>query len=324
MDVAIAGAGLAGRLLGWRLTKEGAAVQIYEQSTADKPQSAAFVAAAMLAPLSELPDCDQEIYRMGMDSLNQWSSWLDELSVPHGLEGSVVVAHGHDASLLGKFERTLERSGVSTFRRLDRADIDLLEPELATSFQHGIFLEREGWLDNRVLLDRLEDECGSIVYGERVDPQHLSADFVVDCRGIGSDDPELRGVRGEVIRVRAPEVATTRPIRLMHPRYQLYISPRPNSEFVIGATEIESSSSSGVTVRSALELLSAAFTVHSGFAEAEITEMRSALRPAYPDNRPRVQWREGVLSINGLYRHGFLIAPAVIQAALREMESVWA
>ena len=88
-------------------------------------------------------------------------------------------------------------------------------------------------------------------------------------------------------------------------------------------TQIESDSTKNVTIRSALELLSAAYTLHTGFAEAEITEMSVGLRPAYIDNLPRVRWHNGVLRINGLYRYGFLIAPAVIDMALAAVGETW-
>ena len=45
-----------GRLLGWQLTRLGHSVTVYEQASRSAPQSAAHVAAAMLAPMSELPD----------------------------------------------------------------------------------------------------------------------------------------------------------------------------------------------------------------------------------------------------------------------------
>ena len=106
----------------------------------------------------------------------------------------------------------------------------------------------------------------------------------------------------------------------MHPRYQLYVAPRPGQHYVVGATQLESESTQAMTVRSALELLSAAFALHPGFAESEITELCAGLRPAYPDNLPRVEWHGGVLRVNGLYRHGFLIAPVVAQQAIEEME----
>ena len=50
-------------------------------------------------------------------------------------------------------------------------------------------------------------------------------------------------------------------------------------------------------MRSALELLSAAFALHPGFAESEITELCAGLRSAYPDNLPRVEWHGGVLRV---------------------------
>ncbi len=124
-------------------------------------------------------------------------------------------------------------------------------------------------------------------------------------------------MRGEVIRVHAPEVSLRRPTRLVHPRYPLYIAPKPDSVFVIGATEIESDDMSPASVRSTLELLSAAYSVHSGFAEARIIEIATQCRPTLPDNLPAVrQPRPDVMQINGLYRHGFMIAPAILDVAM--------
>lgn len=124
-------------------------------------------------------------------------------------------------------------------------------------------------------------------------------------------------MRGEVIRLHAPEVRIARPVRLLHPRYPLYIAPKPGDVFVVGATEIESEDLSPVSARSALELLSAAYTVHSGFAEARVLEMATQCRPALSDNLPALRLlKPGVLQINGLYRHGFMIAPAVLDAAI--------
>ena len=319
-DVAIAGAGLMGRLIGWQLAKRGADVTLYERAPRSAPESAAHAAAAMLAPASELPESDDTIFAMGRSSLQAWPGLLDELDVPYGMTGSLLVAHGPDAPLLDKFHRSLGDRRETESRRVDAAELARLEPALAGRFERGLYLPYEGWLDNRALLRALEKRCGTIRYGERVDPERLYADFVIDCRGVGAGFPELRGVRGEAIRLHAPEVALSRPVRLMHPRYQLYVAPRPHRHYVVGATQLESDATHGVTVRSALELLSAAFALHPGFAEGEITELNAGLRPAYPDNLPRVEWADGVLRVNGLYRHGFLIAPAVAEQAVLEVE----
>jgi glycine oxidase len=124
-------------------------------------------------------------------------------------------------------------------------------------------------------------------------------------------------VRGEVLRLHAPEVHISRPVRLIHPRYPLYIAPKENGVYVVGATEIETDDVSPASVRSTLELLSAVYSVDSGFAEARILEINTQARPTLPDNLPAIHTpRPGVWQINGLYRHGFLIAPAMLDAAL--------
>ena len=320
MRVAIAGAGLLGRLLGWRYTQQGALVQLFERARASAPQSAAYVAAAILSAPSEQAESDALILNLANKSLNLWPTWLKDLNVPYALDGSIVTAHPNDTALLTQFIRVMERRRVPGVRVLDRQELSSLEPDLASHFQSGVFLEREGWLDNRALLQSLEGVCGSISYESPVELKDLSGDLVIDCRGAGSDDPNIRGVRGEIVRLYAPEVNLLRPIRLLHPKYPLYVAPRPNHEYVIGATQIESEYEGNVTVRSALELLSTAYVISNGFEEAEISELSSALRPAYPDNNPRVYWDDQVLRVNGLYRCGFAVAPAIVQQATALVE----
>ena len=87
--------------------------------------------------------------------------------------------------------------------------------------------------------------------------------------------------------VETDEIVLSRPVRLIHPRWPLYIIPRAGNQFMIGATSIEREDD-GVSVRSALELLSAAYAVHPAFGEARIVEIGSGLRPAFPDNLPRI------------------------------------
>jgi glycine oxidase len=146
-------------------------------------------------------------------------------------------------------------------------------------------------------------------------------DWVFDCRGNGARSAQsaLRSVRGEVIRVYAPEVNIKHAVRMMHPRYPLYIAPRPNHQYVIGATQIESEHDTPVTVRSGLELLSALYSLHKGFAEAQIISLDVGCRPAYDDNLPRLYKHKKLIQINGLYRHGFLFAPALVNEAMALM-----
>ena len=133
-------------------------------------------------------------------------------------------------------------------------------------------------------------------------------------------------MRGEVVRLYAPEVKLRRPTRLIHPRYPIYIAPKENDIYVVGATEIESDDLSEMSLRSAMELLSAVYTVHSGFAEARILEMATQCRPTLKDNLPAIKvdraivTKTNLMMINGLYRHGFMISPAILDCAMELLE----
>jgi glycine oxidase len=217
---------------------------------------------------------------------------------------------------------------------LDGAAIAALEPALGQRFENGLYLPGEGQLDNRQLLAALQQALESMKvtlhWNSPRSPEDFrpgasgQPDWVFDCRGLGAKPqwPGVRGVRGEVLRVHAPEVTLLRPVRLVHPRYPLYIAPKQDHVFVIGATEIESEDMSPASVRSALELLSAAYSVHSGFAEARLLEISTKCRPTLIDNLPAVRLTAPhTIQINGLYRHGFLIAPAMLDVVMELLQS---
>jgi len=243
-----------------------------------------------------------------------------------------------------------------TLHKLNRAELLTLEPEIGRSFNQGLYLPEEGQIGNRRLLialrKQLEKESQSnngvnslnwlsecdvfaientelsskISYQLSGVNYSQSFDLVVDCRGTGatakSSKPtcvplsDLRSVRGELFQLFAPNVHISRPVRLMHPRYQLYIAPKGKGYYVIGATEIESDDDSPMTVRSAMELLSAAYSVHPGFAEANIRQHISQCRPAFNDNQPKITVQDSLIQVNGLFRHGFLIAPVVLKQVI--------
>ena len=136
---------------------------------------------------------------------------------------------------------------------------------------------------------------------------------MIDCRGLAAQEslPELRGVKGEMVILRTDDVQLDRPVRLLHPRFPLYIVPRGDGVFMLGATQIESGERSRATVRSVVELLNAAYALHPAFGEAELLEVGVDARPAFPDNLPRITGRDGKIYVNGLFRHGYLLAPAM-------------
>ena len=339
--VGIAGAGLAGRLLAWRLARAGAMVSLFDAKPRGDLTSASQTAAAMLSPLAELAVSDDVVFELGQRSMQLWPQWLGDLASPvyFRQDGTLVVAHTQDGASLEHFSRLLHHklpaACKSQVQTLDAASLAQYEPTLAGRFNGGLFLAGEGQLANDQLMAALAlelDHLGVQWYeGQRVEgveaqsivcaDQTHGVDIAVDARGVGSRSalPTLRGVRGEVLRVACQGVALQRPVRLMHPRYQLYVAPRPNGEFVVGATELESEDAGSVTVRSVLELASALHSLHPAFGEARILRMNAALRPALDDHRPRVEQRAGVWHINGLYRHGYLCAPALVDDFQRKL-----
>lgn len=347
--IAIVGAGLAGRLLAWRLAKLGHHISLFDSGSISSPKNAAHTAAAMLSPLSEVVVSERAIYDMGVHSMTLWESWLSELNLLplYHRRGSLVVAHPQDEAELIQFHQELryhlgnllggQQSQHERFDHLNRQQLHQLEPSLASHFEHGLFLPNEAWLDNRAFLAQTLNYLQShpnvrlfehtpisftpSPHCEQVDTKPFNLWF--DCRGTGAKpDRQVRGVRGEVLWVETAEVNLSRPIRLMHPRYKLYVVPKPNNQYIVGATEIESNDTSPMSVQSSLELCSALYTLNPAFAEARIVEMDTNLRPALLDNMPCVSVQEHPMSsspiihINGLYRHGYLLAPSVIEHAI--------
>lgn len=356
LHIGIAGAGLAGRTLAWRLLRAGCRVSLFDSRQRAALDTASMTAAAMLSPLAELAVSDEVVFALGQRSMQLWPRWIDELAEGGGepvyfrQKGSLVVAHAPDQSSLEHFTRLLQHKLEHGQQRACRAQVHTLdavglaqqEPALAGRFGGGLFLDSEGQLANDQWMAALATEIDRLGVdwheGEAVDRveqgrivcagESYAVDLAVDARGVGSKaqwpaDNPLRGVRGEVLRVECHGVTLQRPVRLMHPRYALYVVPRPDHQFVVGATELESEDEGPVTLRSMLELGSALHSLHPAFGEARVLRLSAALRPALDDHRPAVALRDGVWHVNGLYRHGYLCAPAVVdQLAHQLLETV--
>ena len=338
MHAAIAGAGLMGRLMAWRLLRAGWRVRLFDRDPPEGGGAAAYTAAGMLAPWAEVESAEEPIHQLGLRSLALWPALLAELGSDGDFHqrGSLVVAHAGDRADYRRFAALLAARlpGDEHCRALDGAALAALEPELGDRFGAALYLPGEAWLDPLVVmaaLARALRESGAAWQRAEVtrvgagcveaDGVRHGCDWAFDCRGLGAraELPGLRGVRGEVIRLHAPEVRLHHVVRLLHPRYRLYVVPRRGSDFVIGATQIESDDLGPITVRSALELLSALYSLHPGFAEARVLATAANCRPAFADNLPRLLVAPGLMRINGLFRHGFLLAPALAEAALARL-----
>jgi glycine oxidase len=315
----VIGAGVAGLTCAVELAERGATVEVFERGEGLGSSSCSWYAGGMLAPWCELESAEPLIARLGRESLAWW-----QLRFPGtALNGTLVVAHGRDAADMAQFGRRTER-----FEWLDAEAIAAIEPDLGGRFRQGLYFREEGHLDPRAALaalaNRLCDLGVPIRFGVSAATEQLKARApggpaccVIDCTGLAARGvlKDLRGVKGEMLLLRLRDVSLRRPVRVLHPRLPLYIVPRADGLFMVGATMIESDQSTRITARSMLELLSAAYALHPAFGEAEIIEIGTGVRPAFPDNLPRIGWHRGALYVNGLYRHGFLLAPSLARMA---------
>jgi glycine oxidase len=259
------------------------------------------------------PNCEKESAELVVRDLGRRGLALWRATYPGAIaNGTLVVALQRDRAELDRFARMTEGH-----KRLSPAELAEVEPAFVDRFAGGLYYAEEGHLSPEpalhFLLEQAQAAGADVRLGEGEFP--ADADIVVDCRGLAarSDLPNLRGVRGERIVVKSREVNLSRPVRLLHPRFPLYVVPWGNGVHMIGATVIESEESGPITLRSALDLLSAAYALDPAFAEAEIVLQGAGARPALPDNRPRIIVNGRYIYVNGLYRHGFLLAPVMAE-----------
>jgi glycine oxidase len=361
MKIAIVGAGLLGRVVALNLLKEGNhTITLFDKDSKEGITAAGFTAAGMLAPFAELETAESEIFEYGKRSIELWQPLLKEVGVYDGFgdQGTIITAHPQDVPELNHFIQTLQHKveEAKEIKQLNSQQLTMLEPDLA-QHQQAFYIQKEGVVDAQRFMafsTNYFDMVSEVTWREFTPVKRLESskvyledgsierfDWVFDTRGLGAKEyfGDLRGVRGEVVWVESKEINITRPTRLLHPRYKIYIVPRgngcegidleyckdckiaqtPNAKrYIIGASEIESEDLSPISVRSSLELMSALFTVHPNFGEARIVNSETNCRPAFRDNLPRIENSDGITRINGLYRHGYLLAPAVVERALNE------
>ena len=315
MHVRIIGAGVAGLTCAVELAERGEAVEVLERGAQLGAAGCSWYAGGMLAPWCERERAEPLVAQLGAEGIGWWRAHFAGTEQ----QGSLVVAHERDVRELRRFAGRTEH-----FEWLESAAIAALEPDLAGRFARALFFADEAHLDPRAALGalakRLEELGGRVRFGVDGAPAEVGAARdvrVIRCTGLAARDvlTGLRGVTGEMLLLRTREVCLSRPVRVLHPRLPLYIVPRGDGLFMVGATMIESDSAGRISARSMLELLNAAYAVHPAFGDAEIVEIGTGVRPAFADNLPRICREDGTLYVNGLYRHGFLLAPALARRA---------
>lgn len=310
MSVTVVGAGVVGLTIATELAERGVDVEIIEQAPTNSSNACSWFAGGMLAPWCEGDTAEEPVVRLGQQSILWWQRHIGEVTK----RGSIVLVPPRDMPELSRFARRTQNHST-----IDKQQLKALEPDLGDRFSKGLYFKEEAHIDPRRALNILRKNLAikniNIQFGKTLEPPNPKG-TIVDARGFAAKDQlkDLRGVKGEMLIIKSQDVNITRPIRLIHPRFPVYIVPRGKLDggyiYMVGATQYESEQRGAITARGMVDLLNAVYAINPAFAEAEIIETGADVRPAFPDNLPRLRWRENTLYVNGLFRHGFLLAPA--------------
>jgi len=308
LKIAVVGAGITGLWQAFTLACRGHAVHLIEQTVTPFTNTASQFAGAMLAPYCEREGSEAIVQELGLRALDIWTRTCPAVVS----NGTLVLAQPRDRGELLRF--ALQTEG---HRRIDAAQIAELEPDLGGRYAEGLLYPCEAHVEPgnalAFLLERIRRLGAEVSFGRT--STGAESDYTIDCSGLAArkDLDSLRGVRGERVVVQTREVNLSRTVRLLHPRFPLYVVPWGAGMYVLGATVIETEDAGPVTLRSALDLLGAAYTLHPAFGEARVVGLDAGVRPAFPDNVPRIEVRDRRIFVNGLYRHGFLLAPVLAE-----------
>ena len=329
-SIAIIGAGILGLNTAYKAAQKGLSVTIFEKQDFP-PANASSIAGGMLAPFSEIEALPMKFVQAGLKGIEFWRENLGEdFSDCLQDTGSLFIAHPEDKHMLERFAQHLPTVS-DNWEWVDARRMAELEPCIENKFGRGLYIPQEANINPLQALEALAkkiQQLGGRIIKQEANPKELAKEFdwVIDCRGyVQNIDSDLRGIKGEIILLENKEFSLKRPVRLMHPRYPLYIIPRPNNIFAVGASVIENSNEDDglVFLRSAMELLSAAYSLHPSFGEAKIIDMSSAIRPAYLDNLPRIKinGEDKYIRCNGLFRHGYLLSPVIGNCVAHYLET---
>ena len=355
VDVAVIGSGVIGRACAWRLLRAGHDVTLFDPHPAS---GASFVAAGMLAPVTEAAYGEEALVEVALYSAATWPRFASELAEDSGLDpayarsGTLLI--GADASdreyldELFAFHEKLQLPSMKVGPTRARE----IEPLLAPSTRGGIYAEADAQVDNRRLLACLHAACqrlggserrervrrimveSGVATGVETDQGSYNASIVLLAAGFRSIElggsgsyftPPTRPVKGQILRLRAragaPLLSAT--VRAVVAGSSIYVVPRADGRVVVGATMEELGPDETVTAGGVYGLLRDALRVLPALAEYEITAAEVGLRPGSPDNAAIVgnAGPRGLLVATGHHRNGILLAPATAEAVVALAET---
>ncbi len=325
----VAGAGVLGASIAWKMAQAGADVVLCDPAAAG--DNASGIAAGMLAPAMEAaldPETGIDFARLAA-ARDLWSAFAQDAGIELDRSGAMLV--GPDAE---RIATTLQAIGAA-HRRLTGADAAALSAGLTRA--HPAVLTLEDWrLDAPSALGRLTavaSEAGARIVLAAVtgfeagratlsNGETFAADGLVAATGWGAATkwgaalaPELAvlgPIKGQILRSTAGP--TDGPVVR---GAGVYVAPGPQGA-IIGATMQTGVADRRIEPDVVRGLLAKASALYPDLAQAAFVPS-AAVRAASPDGLPLVgpSSKRGVLLAAGARRNGWLLAPLVAGEIVR-------
>ncbi len=339
--ICVVGGGVIGLGIAWRLARKGAAVEVFDRETAGR--GASWVAAGMLAPLSEVGFEDEGFLELGRESLRLYPQFVHELKEDAGVEvrldtkGTLIIGLDRDdAERLRRLCEFREHLGLPV-KWLSGTEAREIEPLVSPRTSSAIWIPDDHQVDNRGLVEALKTaivKCGGKLHENRPVEEVLSEEGrvkgvrteegVVDAAGvviaagcrskqIGGIPkgllPPVRPVKGQIITLQEdPLYSLTHVIRAP----DAYLVPKGDGRIILGASEEDMGFDTTITAGAVYKLLERGWEAIPSIYDMPIQEIVAGLRPGSRDHDPIVgkTTMEGLYYATGHYRHGILLAPA--------------
>lgn len=344
--VAIAGGGVMGLALGWRLARAGCAVDIYEAGTAGR--GASHAAAGMLAACAEAEPGEDALLALNRTSQALWPRFAAELEAEAGTsvdlrtEGTLTIGLTADDAARLRHLFALQTSLGLPVEWLTAAAARRLEPHLAGQLSGAILSAEDHQVDNRKVVaallaavaragarlhenspvTRVATQGGKalgVVVGDDLKP----ADVVILAAGAWSRGVDIapaaplpvRPVKGQMLALRMDPAAPLVNHVIWAPNS--YIVPRRDGRLILGATTEEKGFDTDLTAGGQLALLTYAWRALPALEELPIHEQWVGFRPGSRDDAPILGPSaevEGLVHATGHHRNGILLLPVTVAA----------
>ena len=309
--------------------------------------AASLAAAGMLTPMFEVDSAQKSLMSFCVQSAQRYPKWISDIEEQSGIScgyqstGTLLVALYQDhLSELEQMEAFQQALGLHT-ERLSKGEVQRREPALASRQVGALWAKDDHSVEPRKLMKALmkiiQQKGGSffeyqdlqfLKESNHIEGCHISDSLTIQghqyviAEGAWSTEFDkvlpLRPVKGQYLIVKGFPNLLNCIIRTP----DVYIVPREQGIYYIGATMEEEGFATHKTAGAALDLLYHTWQIFRGVYEMEIVEHGVGFRPALVDNQPlydRTSF-DNVFVCTGQYRHGVLIAPEGANLMLNILE----